>query len=405
MAFAVLYLPLIQEFGASRAEVASIQAIVLLLGGVAGPLVGWALDRVGARRLIQGGAALAAVGLVLASRAASLPGAALLYGLVGGLGLAALGSQVNMVIAAMWYPAARARAIALADLGTGFGAFCFLPLGQALASRYGWRVTLLVWAAILLAVVIPANALQRMPEEPRRARGHARPTSPARGDRTSAAADHAGHWTFARALGAPAFWWLAAMRFFTACAFPLINTHVIAYAVGHGITPAEAAAALGSVSLVSLAGRLTTGWLADHVGRAPALTATYTSAALGVGCLALLALDDRLYWLAGYIALYGMAQGSGGIVASARAADVFAGPAFGTIFGWLSLAIGPGEAMGAWAGGFIYDRTGSYLPAFAFAVLALALGLAAMWQVKPEPRGGRAGPGAESARRAPRGDP
>ncbi|MBI1845763.1 MAG: MFS transporter, partial [Candidatus Rokubacteria bacterium] len=282
MAFAVLYLPLVREFGASRGEVGTVQALVLLLGGGAGPLVGFALDRLGARRLIQGGAALAAVGLFAASRAHSLPAVAVLYGVVGGLGLAALGSQVNMVIAALWYPGARGRAIAIADLGTGLGAFCFIPLGEALTSTWGWRATLVVWAALLIVVVIPANTLQRLPERP-----HSESARPARPE----------PWTLARALRAPAFWWLTGLRFFSACAFPLMNTHMVAFAIGQGIEPVEAAAALGSVSLVSLAGRLTTGWLADRIGRAPTLTLTFSSAAAGIACLALLAATGSPWWL------------------------------------------------------------------------------------------------------------
>jgi predicted MFS family arabinose efflux permease len=137
------------------------------------------------------------------------------------------------------------------------------------------------------------------------------------------------------------------------------------------------------VSLVSLGGRLTTGWLADRIGRAPALTIMYASAAAGIACLAGLAASESAAWLVGYVLLYGLAQGSGGIVASARAADVFVGRAFGTIFGTLSLALGPGEALGAWAGGAVYDATGSYLPAFGVAGLALAAGLGALWLVRP----------------------
>lgn len=374
MAFAVLYLPLVAEFGASRAAVASVQSAVLLLGGFAGPLVGWAFDRLGPRRLFQGGALLAAAAFVAASRAASLPALALAYGVVGGLGLAALGSQGNMIVAALWYPQARGRAIAVADLGTGFGAFCFIPLAQALVSRVGWRGTLLVWAALLVAVVVPLNAFQRVPD--------------ARGARTSAPKPGAAgdDWTLGAALRARAFWWLALMRFCGACAFPLLNVHLVAFAVGQGIAPAAAAAALGAVSLVSLAGRLTTGWLCDRLGRAPALTLTYASAAAGVGCLGLLAATRWPGWLVAFVALYGMAQGSSGIVASARAADVFAGRAFGTIYGWMTLAVGPGEAFGAWLGGKLYDVTGSYLPAFGVVVAALALGAAAIWRVRPAPR-------------------
>jgi predicted MFS family arabinose efflux permease len=372
MAFAVFYLPLIAEFGGSRAEVATIQAAVLLLGGAAGPLVGYAFDRLGARRLIQCGAALAAAGFIAASRAQSLPAVVVSYGVVGGLGLAALGSQINMLIAALWYPTARGRAIAIADLGTGFGAFCFIPLGQALVGSWGWRPTLWLWAGFLLGGVVPLNALQRVPDA---ARGPSRS-----GERTD-------DWTLARALRAPAFWWLAAMRFSSACAFPLINTHLVAYSVGQGIGAEGAATALGSVSLVSLAGRLTTGWLADRLGRAPALSVMYTSAVAGIGCLALLDATGSAYWLAGFVILYGMSQGSSGIVASARAADVFAGAAFGTIYGALSLAIGPGEALGAWVGGVIYDRTGSYLPAFGFVTAALAAALVAVWKIRPNPAG------------------
>jgi MFS family permease len=372
MAFAVLYLPLVAEFGGSRAEVAAVQSAVLLLGGAAGPLVGWALDRLGPRRLFQAGAVLAAAGLAAASRAESLAALVAAYGVAAGLGLAALGSQANLVVAALWYPAARGRAIALADLGTGFGAFCFIPLGQALVSAVGWRGTLLAWAGLLLAVVVPLNASQRVP---------AREAPPAAG----AAAPRAA-WTVGDALRSAPFLWLAAARFFGACAFPLMNTHLVAYAVGQGVAPATAATALGAVSLVSLAGRLTTGWLCDRIGRAPALTVAYASAAAGIGCAALLAATGSPLWLALYVALYGMAQGSSGIVASARAADVFAGASFGTIYGWMTLAVGPGEALGAWIGGKIFDATGSYLGAFAFAVAALAAGLAAIWRVRPDPR-------------------
>jgi len=371
MAFAVLYLPLVHEFGGSRGEVATVQSAVLLLSGFGSPLIGWAFDRLGPRRLFQWGAVLGAAALALASQAESLTMLLVTYGLLGGLGLATLGSQANMVVAALWYPGARGRAIAVADLGTGFGAFCFIPLGQALVGAVGWRTTLLVWAALLLAVVLPLNTFQRLP-----AHAAARSTD-------AAALPEA--WTVRDAVRSRPFWWLVATRFFGACAFPLMNTHMVAFAIGQGVSPARAAGALGAVSLVSLAGRLATGWLSDRLGRAATLTITYASAALGIACLAALAATGGQGWLVLYVVFYGLAQGSSGIVASARAADVFAGGSFGAIYGWLSLAIGPGEALGAWIGGRIFDVSGSYVPAFGLAVLALAAGAAAIWRVRTDP--------------------
>jgi len=371
MAFAVLYLPLVTEFEASRAEVAAVQSAVLLLGGFSGPLIGWAFDRLGPRRLIHLGALLAALAFVAASRMHSLGALIVVYGVVGGLGLSMFGFQTNMAVAALWFPHARGRAIAAADLGTGFGAFCFIPLGQALIATVGWRGMLLAWAAILVAVVVPLNVLQRLP-----VREVPSDPDPSPGRRRDSG------WTVGAALGAAPFWWLAVMRFFAALAFPVMNVHMVAFAIGQGITPATAATALGSVSLVSVAGRMTTGWLCDRIGRAPTLTLAYASAALGIGCLVLLAVTGAPWWLLCYVALYGMAQGSSGIVGSARAADVFAGASFGAIYGWITLAVGPGEALGAWIGGKVFDLTGSYLGAFACAVAALAGGAFAMWRVR-----------------------
>lgn len=374
MSFAVLYLPLIEEFRGSRADVASVHSAVLLLSGLGAPLIGWAFDRLGPRRLFQGGAVVAALGFLVASRAHSLPELVLTYGFVGGLGLASLSSQGNMIVAALWYPQARGRAIALADLGTGAGAFTFVPIAQMLVTRSGWRATLLVWAALLIAIVLPLNALQRLPHvEPVTTRGESSTLAPAR-------------WTLATAIRSAPFWWLAAMRCCGAFAFPVMNTHMVAYAIGQGIPPVRAAAALGAVSLVSLVGRFCTGALSDRIGRAPTLTLTYSSAALGVTALSMLALHGSPAWLVVYVVFYGLAQGSTGIIGSARAADIFAGPTFGAIFGWLVLATGPAEALGAWVGGRIYDGTQSYLPAFAFVIAALAGGIVAIWRVRPNPR-------------------
>ncbi|HET8575777.1 MAG TPA: MFS transporter, partial [Methylomirabilota bacterium] len=294
----------------------------------------------------------------------------LTYGLLGGLGLSGLGSQANMTVAALWYPGARGRAIAAVDLGTGFGAFAFIPLAQFLLNWIGWRGVLLAWAALLAMLIIPANVFQRLP-------GHLEAPAP-----TARRREGQPPWSLGAAVRTGAFWNLAVARWLSAMGFPLMNVHMVAFAVGAGVPAVEAAAALGSVSLVSLPGRLATGWLADRIGRAQTLAVAYASAIGGVACLSMLAWHGAHEWLIGYVVLYGLAQGSSGIVASARTADIFAGPTFGTIYGWMSLAVGPGEAIGAWIGGAIFDRTQSYLAGFGFVTVALAAAAALMWRVR-----------------------
>jgi predicted MFS family arabinose efflux permease len=79
-----------------------------------------------------------------------------------------------------------------------------------------------------------------------------------------------------------------------------------------------------------------------------------------------------------FVLFYGLSQGSSGIVVVARAAALFQGAHFGRIYGWISVASGVGEALGAWLGGAVYDLTGSYRTAFAAAVVALAAGAASL---------------------------
>jgi MFS family permease len=384
MSFAVLYLPLVEEFGASRAAVALVQSLALAMFGFSGPIIGWAFDRLGPRRLFPASALVAAGALVIASRLHSLTGLALAYGVVASLGLATIGGQTNMIVATLWYPQARGRAIAAVDVGTGFGAFCFIPLGQVLVTALGWRGTLLVWATLLVAVVVPLNLFQRLPlPEPR-------PVTPPAPDAPLVSSPERDAWTLRAALRFPSFWWLNAMRFGGACAFTVMNVHMVAYAIDQGVPPAQAATALGAVSLVSLIGRVSTGLLCDRIGRAVTLTIMYTSCAIGISCLGMVAVTGSPQWLVAYVVFYGMSQGSTGIVTAARSADVFAGPVFGSIYGWMGLTTGAGEALGAWAGGKIFDVTGGYLPAFGFAVAALAAGVVSIWRVRPDPRRSRA---------------
>ena len=360
MAFGVLYLPLVREFGEGRGAVATVQAWIVLLVGLGAPVAGAALDRWGPRRLFQAGAALAALGLALASQARSLPLLILAYGVVGGAGLSLLGSPPNMVVVAQWFPRRRAQAIALADLGTPAGTFLVVPLAQLVVDRAGWRGALGLLAALLVGLVLPANALQRRP-----------PSPPA-----TAAPSSVGD-----AVRSPTFRWLAALRFLAGVGFALVNLHAVALAIDAGIAPLAAAAALGSVGVVSLAGRLGVGWLTDRVGPTRALTVAFASGLAGLGCLGALAATGRPGWLAAFVGFYGLAQGSGGIVGTAAATAAFPGQAVGRLTGLTAMASGPGEAAGSWAGGALYDATGGYRAALALSAAALVAGVAAIRRV------------------------
>jgi nitrate/nitrite transporter NarK len=69
----VFFVPLLKEFGWSRERLSTLFGASVLATGVAAPIVGWMLDRVDARHVIAGGAALTVAALVALSRAHSYP--------------------------------------------------------------------------------------------------------------------------------------------------------------------------------------------------------------------------------------------------------------------------------------------------------------------------------------------
>jgi nitrate/nitrite transporter NarK len=64
-------------------------------------------------------------------------------------------------------------------------------------------------------------------------------------------------------------------------------------------------------------------------------------------------------------------------------AELFQGKHFGTIFGTLSSASILGAACGPWLTGWIYDRVGSYTPAFWLAIGLCLVSIACIWQAAP----------------------
>ena len=75
-----------------------------------------------------------------------------------------------------------------------------------------------------------------------------------------------------------------------------------------------------------------------------------------------------LAWL--FALAFGLGDSSRTSLLNALTADLFEGPAFGTINGYNITAFGLGGALGPWLGGYLFDTTGHYTIAFWLALLA-----------------------------------
>ncbi len=190
-------------------------------------------------------------------------------------------------------------------------------------------------------------------------------------------------WSLGLAMRTSRYWFLCVLKFTGGITVQMIFVHQVAYLVEGDYGAMQAASVVGLIGLVSVFGKIGWGWAADTLGR----EITYT---LGVACLLIgigLLVATRLVSFPPLLYLYGITFALGYAVSAplwpAAVSDLFAGPRFGSIYGFVDLFAGLGQALGSWLGGYVFDLTGSYFLAFGIAASASVFSAAAFWMVAP----------------------
>jgi len=150
-AFAILVPGVADTFGRPEAHLYAVFSVGLLVGGLAAPVAGRLMDRIGAPRLMTVGSGLAAACLVLIATAPSFPVWAAGVILTEIVAVAVLYDAAFATLAQLRGASAR-RAITRLTLIAGFASTIFWPLAAALDAAIGWRATYLVFAALHLTL-------------------------------------------------------------------------------------------------------------------------------------------------------------------------------------------------------------------------------------------------------------
>lgn len=308
--------------------------------------------------------------------------------LVGG-GSVCLGYTGHALFLPNWFVRRRGLAIGIAFSGVGVGSISLLPWVQGLIARAGWRAACWSMGVMVVVALAPLNLLlRRRPEDMGLAPdGDTTPSGAASGPtREANVVDPvwvAVDWTLARALRTARFWWIVLGFVCGLFAWYAVQVHQTKYLIEIGFSPALAAYALGFVGLTGIVGQIVLGHLSDRVGREWA----WTLGSVGfVLCYALLLLlrdhpTPALLYL--MVASQGMLGYGLAAVFGAIPAEIFQGRHYGTIFGTLSLASILGGALGPWVTGMLYDRSGSYAPAFLIAMACSGVSAIAIWLAAP----------------------
>jgi MFS family permease len=279
-----------------------------------------------------------------------------------------------------WFHRYRGRAMAIPLAASGFAGFLGAPLvNKILAANGGnWRQAWQVVAGIAIASAIFAFLfVKERPEDlgqdvdgiPTEAR--ATQPQPARALVTNLV------WTASQAYKTPAYWLIVVGGL--ACQFPyfFFIAHWILHLRQHGINAADAAWAMGLFTMGAIVGRLIGGWLMDKI---PARFAFMSGlCCYFVGSALAMQVNSSAFAIAVAAGiLYGAGFGWTFVCMNTMTAHYYGPAAFPKVNGMLLLLTGIVGSPAGVVGGKLFDRYGTYTPAFELNIVIVAIGILAL---------------------------
>ena len=386
--FTILFLPITQELGLTRAATSLVFSLARAEGAIEGPLAGYLIDRFGPRPMMLAGVILSGVGYML------LAGVETYYGLIGiYLGVISLSFSAGfmhspMVLANSWFIRRRALAMTLISSSIGIGGTLITPLLAFSVQTWGWRYGAFLSGLGLILIGVPVALLvKRSPESmglaPDGAAPEEKDATPVKTTRRSNGKVNEGEieFTLRQAMRTAAFWIMILATTTRVGVFNAITVHFVPIMVWKGASEQRAATLLATMALMSLPSHLLVGWIADHVSK-PRLMA----ACMGVGALsiAFLAYGEGEWSLWMFVLLFTIMEAIFP-VGWATVGDFFGRKSFATIRGTMSFFYLWGPALGPVITGAIYDRYQSYAPMMS-AYIALAVIAGCLYAMMARPK-------------------
>ncbi len=356
--------PWTSEFGVTRGEALFAATLYSAVAGLAGPLVGPALDRLPMRLLVVAGLLAMALGLLLVSVASAFWQILLVYGALMPVAVSFAGPFAAQAMSVRWFPERRGLALGLTAMGTSVGGATLPVLVTYLVASVGWRAAHHVLAGVALAL-LPA-AWWVLARNPRR-------LSPPTG---AAAAREGGEGVSMLAIvRMPAFWVLVVM--FTPMYFLVtgFQYNIAPLAGDAGLDAAAAAMAVSTMAVAMIVGKLGFGWLMDRIEH----RWVFALAAVGMAASLWLVTVVPPELLVAVVAALGLFIGGVLPIKGTMVAHTFGGSHYGRAVGLMSPLLMT-SSLAPVLVGWLRDFTGSYGAVFLGLALAVLPGVVlAFW--------------------------
>jgi sugar phosphate permease len=362
--FGLYVQPLEDEFGWTRAEVSLGFSSALLVSGLAGPFVGWWIDKRGARSAILLGATMTALTCLLLATTDSL-WQWYVYQAINAVFRQMMFFIPFQALISRWFD--RKRGVALSFLATGFslGGFVVVPIMSLVIDRWDWDGSF-IFAGIATAVIFLPIGLLVVKNRPEDVGSWV--------DGIAGEADETGTSPPTRVTGIPAkeairtpmFWVLSAgLGLFFFGLFGWL-VHQVPFYESEGFSRRTASLIVSGAAGAGIASRLAFGLVADRVQR-------FEYVAMGLGAvlamaMAILFFNSGPVGIGVFIVFWLVGTGGGPMMEAMLLTRAFGVAYFATILGAVVVVETIGQILSPTVAGYIYDETGSYDGALAMYV-------------------------------------
>ena len=342
-----------KEYGWSRAVVTSGNAFgKLVVGPLFGFIAGCMIDRYGPRRLMITGTLMMGVSLIGLSVSGSLP-MFYLFWFFNALGYVFGGPIPCQVLISRWFDKNRGKAMGIAYLGVGTGGALVPLISAGLEKQFGWHLALGALGVLIIVIALPLAWFIKEPSVKKEIIGQIEPMVPIR-----------------NILRNPYFYLLAIGSMSCMGAVGGISQHIKYYLNDLHFCQLEAAHIMSLVLVISLAGRLFMGWLADRIHRKYVMILIYLMVAISIPLLMIPDFRGRIYL---FSTLFGIGLGGNYMIIPLMAADLFGIRALGRTMGIILVADGVAESLFPMLVGALYNNAAkSYAIGFTL-LICLAL--------------------------------
>ena len=341
--YSVFFKSLAAEFGYERSVIAGAFSAYAIMHNLFAFFAGRLLDKFGPKVVLGVAGFALGLSMIVMSTVNSILELYLYFGLIFSLGVAC--SYVPaMATVSKWFQEKRGFAIGLTAAGLGAGSFIFSPLSAWLISVFGWRKSYFILGIVAWLIFFVVVTFVRKP--PTKENGEAKDTV---GSVKSL--------SLVKVFMTRTFWMICLTWFFAALALWAVMVHVVMMCTDRGMSIILAGSMMGVIGGASIFGRIGSGFISDKLGRK-------TTCMIALICqtimLVWLIFSSEIWMLWVFAILFGVSSGGFVGVIPAFPADYFGIKAAGSILGLIIIIVGVGVAVGPYAGGVIYDVTGSY---------------------------------------------